>query len=155
MVDDEDAELYPSASPGQLPSAWCHPRVLAYGTITGTYVLPGHPVTLAALRTLFRRTAITYGLDDLDGAAIRDGRPRALTQAISRWINTLIPRMEPVSGIEFDSRHGDGLTLWAVYEQGGDPTISPHIVDLGHTTLTPDNADLTHAMDLLNIVWSN
>jgi len=50
---------------------------------------------------------------DLDTAAIRNGRPRALTQAISQWVNTFSdPDGEPVAGIEFESRHGDGLVLW-------------------------------------------
>ena len=52
--------------------------------------------------------AIRVGLADLDTAAIRDGRPRALTQAISQWINTLTdPDGEAVAGIQFD---------WAVIE---------------------------------------
>lgn len=45
---------------------------------------------------------------------------------ISQWINTLNgPDRKPVAGIEFDSRHGDGLTLWALYEHPGGPVISP------------------------------
>jgi hypothetical protein len=43
---------------------------------------------LAALRNEFRGTAVRLGLADLDGAAIRDGEPRELTQAISQWIST-------------------------------------------------------------------
>ncbi|WP_181762930.1 hypothetical protein [Rhodococcus spelaei] len=28
---------------------------------------------------------------------------------------------------EFDSRHGDGFTLWAVYERPGDTAVSSYV----------------------------
>jgi hypothetical protein len=102
--------------------------------------LPAHPQTLATLRKIFRPLAIRHGLDDLDTAALRDGRPRVLTQAISRWIYALTladtdTDTAAVAGIEFDSRHGDQLHIWALYERVGDPALSPHIDVLEHSPI--------------------
>ncbi len=117
--------------------------------MTGWFVVPGTVDTLATLRTGFRATAIRHGLADLDAAAIRDGCLRALTQAISQRVNTLIdPAGYPVSGIQFDSRHGDGLTLWAVYERPGDGVVSSHVVPLDDGPVEADDPDLVEAMRL-------
>ena len=97
-----------------------------------------------------------HGLDDLDGAAIRDGRPRALTQAISQWINTLTdPNDQPVTGVEFDSRHGDGLRLWAIYERPGDPLSSP---TSPRSSLPPSRRTIPNCggrCDLLGLEWTD
>jgi hypothetical protein len=74
---------------GRVPRSWCTPRLAVRRATTGWFALPGHSETLATLRARFRAAAIRHGLDDIDGAAIRDSCPRTLTQAISQWINTL------------------------------------------------------------------
>ncbi|MFV9459537.1 RES domain-containing protein [Rhodococcus sp. NM-2] len=156
VVDDEDAAAFPTVEPGRVPRSWCVPRMAAHGALTGWFAVPGHPETLATLRVGFRSAAIRHGLDDLDGAAIRDGRPRALTQAISKWINTLGgPDGYPITGVEFDSRHGDGLRLWAVYERPGDPVVSPHVTALDQMPVAPDDGDLAGAMRLLGLEWDD
>ncbi|WP_345341479.1 hypothetical protein [Rhodococcus olei] len=154
VVDDEDEIEFPTLEPGQLSRSWLNARVSGSGAITGWFVVPGDPETIATLRSGFRGAAIRHGLADLDGAAIRDGRPRALTQAISQWINTLTdPVHAPVAGIQFDSRHGDGMTLWAVYERPGDSAVSGHVTPLDSGPLEADDPDLKEAMRLLDLVW--
>lgn len=156
VVDDEDEAAFPSLPLGLVPRSWCTPRLAVRGAVTGWFALPGHPETLATLRAGFRVAAIRHGLDDLDGAAIRDGRPCALTQAISQWINTLTdPDGQPVTGVEFDSRHGDGLRLWAIYERPGDPPISPHLTALESAPVRPDDPELGNAMRLLGLEWDD
>ena len=92
--------------------------MLGHATLAVRFAVPADPDSLATLRTVFRPLAIRYGLDDLDTAALRDGRPRGLTQAISRWLYALTDhRQAAVDGIEFDSRHGDQLRMWALYER--------------------------------------
>lgn len=117
---------------------------------------PATVETLATLRVGFRGAALRHGLADLDGAAIRDGQPRALTQAISRWINGLTAPdgSGPVAGIEFDSRHGDRLTLWAVYEWPGDNAISSNVAPLEYGPVDLTDPDLIEAMRLLDLVWT-
>lgn len=156
VVDDEDEDEFPTIAPGRLPRSWCAPRIAASGVVTGWFVAPGDLETLATLRTRFRATAIRHGLADLDAAAIRDGRPRAVTQAISGWANTLLgPDGDPVAGIEFDSRHGDGLTLWALYERPGDSAVSAHVIPLEHVPVGEADPDLAGAMRLLDLVWAD
>lgn len=76
-------------------------------------------------------------------------------QVVSQWINTLNgPDGEPIAGIEFDSRHGDGLTLWALYENPGDPAISPSITPLANAPVDARDPALAEAMRLLGLVWS-
>lgn len=156
VVDDEDADEYPTLPPGRLPRSWCEPRMIGRGSLTGRFAMPTHPQTLATLRSTFRAMAIRYGLDDLDTAALRDGRPRALTQAISAWIYRLtLADAAAVAGIEFDSRHGDHLLMWALYERDGDPATSPTVDVLGHSPIDHTDGELAEAMRLLDLQWSS
>ena len=156
VVDDDDNAEYPTQPPGELPRSWCEPRMIGRGALNGLFALPAHPQTLATLRSLFRPHAIRHGLDDLDTAALRDGRPRALTQAISRWIYAVtFADGAGVDGIEFDSRHGDQLHMWALYERDGDPVVSPHIDVLEHCPIDHADSDLIEAMKLLGLRWAS
>ncbi|WJJ14376.1 hypothetical protein P9990_26560 (plasmid) [Prescottella equi] len=109
------------------------------------------------MRVGFRGAALRHGLADLDGAEIRDGRHRALTQAISRWIDSLTAPDEsgPVAGIEFDSRHSDRLTLWAVCEWPGDNSISSNVTPPEYGPVDPTDPNLIEAMRLLDLVWTD
>lgn len=108
------------------------------------------------MRVGFCGAALRHRLADIDGAEIRDGRTRALTQAISRWINSLTAQDEsgPVAGIEFDSRHSDRLTLWAGYEWPGDNSISSNVTPAEYGPVDPTDSDLIEAMRLLDLVWT-
>ena len=86
--------------------------------MSGYFAVPWHHETLPTLRQQFLELARSCGCQDLDAGAIRDAK-RELTQPISAWIYTLkSERNRPVDGIEYLSRHGDHLTLWAIYERG-------------------------------------
>lgn len=155
IVDDEPDE-FPTIEPGRIPRSWMSSRVTGSGAISGWFVVPGDTESVATLRTLFRPHAIRHGLLDLDTAAIRDGRPRALTQAVSQWVNTLSdPDGEPVAGIQFDSRHGDGLVLWALYERPGDGPVSKNITVLDYGPVEEHDPDLIEAMRLHNLIWED
>ena len=109
IIDDDD-HLYPTAPAGALSRRWCQPRLNACGRLSGLLAVPGHQESLPTLRQRFLGLAESFGLADLESAAIRDGRPRALTQAISAWMDTLQAADEtPLSGMKFQSRHGDDL----------------------------------------------
>ncbi|QOH59622.1 RES domain-containing protein [Rhodococcus rhodochrous] len=155
IVDDE-ADEFPTIAPGRVPRSWMSSRVTGSGAISGWFVVPGAAESVATLRALFRPHAIRLGLLDLDTAAIRDARPRALTQAISQWGNTLSdPDGEPVAGIEFESRHGDGLVLWTLYEGPGDGAVSKNVTVLYYGPVEEHDADLIEAMRLHNLVWED
>jgi|SoiMethySBSTD1v2_1073268.scaffolds.fasta_scaffold1359316_1 hypothetical protein len=126
--EDDDSAHYPTAIAGTLPRSWCQPRLLASGRLTGTFAVPGHPDSLPTLRRRFLTAAKEFDLADLDAAAIRDSRPRTLTQHIAAWIYTLSSGDGvPLAGIEFQSRHGDNLMLWALFERDTASTAPPQI----------------------------
>ena len=153
-VDDAD-DLYPTIRAGELPRAWCESRLICSAELSGCFVLIGHYETLPTLRQQFLPTAKECGLPDLDAAAIRDSKHRRLTQAISAWVYTLTTRDgEPTTGIQFNSRHGDQLTLWAIYERSASthpPEITNYVEPQG---ITEHDPDLTEAMRIHHLTWA-
>ncbi|QZA16379.1 RES domain-containing protein [Mycobacterium malmoense] len=154
-VEDAD-DLYPAIRPGEIPRAWREPRSICSAELSGWFVLVGHYETLPTLRRQFLPMAKEYGLQDLDAAAIRDGKHRRLTQAMSAWIYTLsTPNGDPTTGIQFDSRHGDQLTLWAIYERSASTASPPEIANYSGTQdITEQDADLTEAMHIHHLTWA-
>ena len=136
--------------------SWCTPRLIASGRLTGTFAVPGHPASLPTLRHRFLKSAKAFGLADLDAAAIRDSRPRALTQAMSAWIYTLTAADgTPLTGIEFFSRHGDNLTLWALYERDPATGGPPEVTAVSADPVDGNDPDLKDAMRLHRLTWSD
>jgi hypothetical protein len=152
-VDDEDAARHPTVVPGTLAYNWCEGRRICSGRMTGRFVVPGHHESLPTLRQQFLQLARSCGCEDLDAGAIRDAK-RELTQRISAWIYTLGSETDqPVDGIEYLSRHGDHLKLWAIYERG--QTDSPsQVANRNDNPVTPDDPDLTDAMRIHRITWA-
>lgn len=160
-LDDTDAEddtlTYPTASAGLVPLSWCDSRLVGTATLHGPFVQIGDISTIASLRIRFRAPAMSMGLADLDAAALRDARPRALTQAISAYLyRQRTPDDDiPVTGIEFSSRHADNCRLWAVYERPGDPETSPHLdPHLADESVDPTDLLLSQAISLLGLTWA-
>ncbi len=157
IVDNDDSDSrYPSAAPGALPRPWCEPRQLASGQLTGVFVQPSQPESLSTLRNRLIPIAKLLGLADLDAAAVRDSRPRELTQAISSWIYTLrTTEGAPLTGIEFRSRHGDSMLLWAVYERNPAANTPPEIVSTTANSVSAADPELAEAMRLHRLHWSD
>jgi hypothetical protein len=157
IIDNANCDaLYPTAAAGSVPRSWCAPRLLASARLAGTFAVPGHPELLPTLRARFLNEAKAFGLADLDAAAIRDSRPRALTQAISAWIYTLSSADGPlISGIEFASRHGDNVRLWALYERDTTTSAPPQVTAVSADPVNGDHPDLQEAMRLHRLTWSD
>lgn len=156
-IEIDDEEEFPTIEAGTIPNEWCTPRRSGTATMRGAFAVPGHHQSLAALRTIFRTKALGLGLEDLDAAAIRDARPRTLTRGIAAWLYQVKDAdTARIDGIEFNSRHGDDLALWAIYERGTDTnvsaTLSPQFDD---TDLDPEDTDLSRAMELLGLRWAD
>jgi hypothetical protein len=82
---------------------------------------------------------------DLDGAAIRSTVPRGLTQEISSWAYTQLVDDARLDGIAFESRHGTGLRLWALWERGDDGDRSAQLHDCATAAIARDDPDLLAA----------
>jgi len=93
------------------------------------------------------------GLADFDAAALRDAGARNLTREVASW---LYDRTDPaIDGVAFDSRHGDGLHLWAIFERPDAGNRSPLLHDVSHVALTPETPELMTAFTLLGLAWED
>ncbi|WP_248846296.1 hypothetical protein [Rhodococcus pyridinivorans] len=57
-----------------------------------------------------------------------------------------------MAGIEFESWHGDGLVLWALYERPGDGPVSKNVTVLDYGPVEEHDSDLIEAMRLHKLV---
>lgn len=156
LAEIDDDEQHPTAAAGTISPKWCEQRILAAAKMSGAFALPSHHLTLPTLRRRFLPLARNLGLDDVDAAAVRDSRPRALTQAIAAWTYTLsTAEGAPLTGIQFRSRHGDDLTLWAIYERA-DELDSPAVITNRSRQSPVQRHDpaLTQAMQIHRLSWS-
>lgn len=152
---DDDAVEFPSAAPGTLRWDWCAARRAGEARLTGWYAAPADVESLPTLRAKFLPLAVHHGLPDVDAATIRLAEPRAFTQEIAAWLNEQDgPGSQPLAGVQFESRHGDGLLLWAIFERPDDATVSPLLIDIADTQVDADDMDLLEAMRIHRIVWA-
>ena len=150
--DDEDKVLHPTIAPGQVPKEWLDERAAASAQLSGRYCAVTDSGSVAALYPHFIGLALASGLGDFDTAALKDARPRHLTQAVASWLY----EMTDFNGVTFASRHGDDLQLWAIFERPGDPPITPNIQDvIVEKLLQLDSPEISDAFRLLGLQWEN
>lgn len=150
VVDAADDQQFPTALAGQVPTAWLEPRCAGTALLTGTFIDVRSPGTVREIRHHLGAHATTLGVTDLDAASLKLSSPRAFTQHVAAWVY-----QQPVNptGIRFGSRHGDELTLWAVFEHAGDEHSSNALtshVEKPLDTLTPA---LLTAFELFDLSW--
>ena len=154
VEDDSDAEHFPSARPGELDiDQWLVNRVAGTARLTGRFVDITAAETVADLHPLFKGKALAYNLKDFDAAALKNAENRLLTQEVSQFLWT---RKNPdgtdfCDGIQFRSRHGDDLLLWAVYERDSDGQTSAHITGVELEDLSSNTPELRAALSLLGL----
>lgn len=148
--DEADASMNPTADPGHVPYSWLEFRTAATATLTGSFCAVTTAETVAALRPTFISLALKLGLGDFDTAALKDGRPRALTQAVASHLYGTAA----LDGVTFASRHGDDLELWAIFERPSDPPVSPRLSNIEIRPLSPEDPDVTAAFKLLGLAWA-
>ncbi|MGO1543611.1 MAG: RES family NAD+ phosphorylase [Gulosibacter sp.] len=130
-VDESDEILHPTVEPGFVDiDNWLALRAASSAHLDGHFCDVTASETIAALWYRFHSTATSmYGLHDFDAAALKDARPRELTQSVSQylWNMRTDEGIDVCDGAEFRSRHGDDLVLWAIFEREGDPQVSPKL----------------------------
>jgi hypothetical protein len=67
-------------------------------------------------------------------------------------VATYVYETTDLDGIRFASRHGDDLTLWAIFERH-DTAVSPCLAETELTELTVDHPALARAFDVLGLAW--
>ncbi|MCP3425508.1 RES domain-containing protein [Rothia sp. AR01] len=153
IVDDEPTMSRSSPSGTLDLAAWLSPRQASTARLSGTYCRVTDSTSVAALYGRFSPRARLYGLPDFDASALKIAEPRLLTQEISQhlWEAKNEDEGHLCDGVEFSSRHGDDLLLWAVYERPGDPEVSPYVVSPQQVALGRDHPELRRALALLGI----
>lgn len=155
VEDEQDAAEYPSRRPGVVPLAWLEAREASSATLSGGYCVVTDKETLPTLRAMFLASALRYGLADLDAGALRLSAPRALTQQIAAWLYDLHDGSGGlVDGVQFESRHGDRIALWAIFERDNDGTASSRLSDVRALPLHADQPELLEAFRLHRLTWA-
>ena len=100
---------------------------------------------------------MTVTVAERDAAALRLVAPRGFTQEVSRFLYAaLLPSGAASAGVAFQSRHGDGQKLWAIFERDTDlgAPRSRRITDDDSVPIAEDHPDLVVAMTLHHLEWS-
>lgn len=130
--------------PGVVPRDWVSRRAAGSATLAGSHIAIGTAATLSWLRPRIARLLNRHGLDDIDGGTVRQSA-RGFTRDLSRWLHE---HTDPIlDGVEFDSRHGNRLVLWATFERASDGESSRHLVDRGHEPLSANDPALRRALE--------
>lgn len=154
--DPADASAFPTIAGGFVPASWLRHRRIGAATLAGWYVIPGDKQSLPALRSRFLALAIRLQLPDVDAGTIRMARPRSFTQHIAQWIfQQLGPDGRLLAGVRFESRHGDGLMLWAVFERPADGDVSAWFSHTTADAISADDDDLVDAMRIHRLRWDS
>jgi RES domain-containing protein len=140
--------------PGHLDPAWLEVRCIGEATVRGSFAEIGHSASLARIQKELALRLAHYGIQDLDGSAIRVSAPRRLTQEISRFVfeQTARGRRRAFDGISYLSRLGDELRNWALFEPIGKKGAASLVAEVRLSRIGPRHPELRGALELLGIV---
>ncbi len=156
-VEDDDGSIgrYPEAPPGAIGYRWLENRLYGSAHQTGRYCAVTHSRSIAAL--IAHYPLGEHGLTpyDVDTALLKDAHDRNLTRSIARWLYDLHDHGQAlVDGVAFESRHGDELQMWAVFERPDSPRRRPALAPLmGPAQVAPELPELLEAFDRFGLSW--
>lgn len=150
VEDPQDRDAHPTAPAGKVPMSWLGPRMAASADLAGTFCAVTSAESVAALFPHFIILARSLGLHDFDAAALKDARPRQLTQCVATHLHAATD----FDGVRFESRHGDDLALWAVFERTSPDAVSPLISNIHQGSMVPDDPELAAAFRILGLEWA-
>lgn len=158
-IDDPDglASLDLQAPPGAIGYDWLEGRQFGRANQLGCYCFITHSRSITAIDQAGQFAAHGIPSRDVDAALLKDPANRVLTRSIARWVYDLRDqdRRELVDGIEFRSRLGDEIRMWALFERSPDETKrhSNLITPEWNAPVAPDTPDLVEALARLGLVW--
>ncbi|MGM7667741.1 RES domain-containing protein [Microbacterium sp. A93] len=131
IVDDDGSiGQFPEGAAGTIGFSWLDGREYASARQVGRYCFITHSRSLAALIAHYPLDRHGLATNDMDAALLKDAHDRVLTRSIARWLYDLHGDDDAgvvVDGVRFQSRHGDEIRAWAVFERADDPARSPRI----------------------------
>ena len=145
-IELEPGEIDHAVAPGTLVVAdWVARRRIGGGGVQGGFAAVGTSPSLSYLHGRLADVLDDFGLEELDGAALRSGR-RQLTQLISRMVfECSTPEgQREFAGIRYLSRYGDEFENWAIFEPATIDTEQPG-------QIAPDDLDLIEAARRLGV----
>ncbi len=153
---DPDDDFHPTMPAGNIDRSWLDRRCVGSAELTGSYVDVGAAESVAWLRQHLAELAVRAGLPDFDGAALRSIAPRAFTQEISTALYETAIRGEVPDGIRFESRHGNDVELWAMFERPsrGDVEHCDLLVDIGSQVIADADPDLLEALRIHGLLMA-
>ncbi|MFD4421254.1 RES domain-containing protein [Agromyces sp. NPDC058484] len=154
--DDGSVEEHDEAADGAVGYSWLDGRAYGSAQQAGRYCFITHSRTVAALQQHYPFQRHGIALADVDTALLKDVRDRVLTRSIARWLYDLRDqdRSELVDGVEFRSRHGDDICVWAVFERAGDEPRSRLIEPVEPAQrLTDETPELLEAFSRFGLHW--
>jgi RES domain len=125
-IDDDEP-----VTSGVVPVEWLTDRAIGEATLAGEFAQVGATRSLVYLRDRLAQ--------DLDASAIRRHIPRSTTQAIGR----LVFHCARFAGVQYESRLGDDIHNWAVFEPADVSGTSEPVAE--------DDPDLALALALLGL----
>ena len=158
-VDDDDGTIgaFPEVPTGTVGFDWLDSRMFGRGQQSGRYCFITHSRSVAALQASYRFDRHGIAPINVDAALLKNAQDRVLTRSVARWLFDLRDehRNELVDGVEFRSRHGDEIRMWAVFERAeDDSTHSEHIRPGDTHPVTPETPELLEALDRYGLRWA-
>ena len=158
-VEDDDGSVsqHTEGGPGEVGYRWLEGRAFGTAYETGRYAFITHSLSIAALKARYPFGRYGIALSDVDTGMLKDAYDRVLTRSIARWIYDLQGDDvgELVDGVEFRSRHGDEIRMWAVFERSDDDQHSRHIAPQEEPVrVTDETPELLEAMRRLGLRWT-
>ncbi|GAA4489905.1 RES domain-containing protein [Microbacterium panaciterrae] len=153
--DDGSVGQYPEAPQGGVGYRWLEDRLYGRARQAGRYCAITHSRTLGALSKSYPLGRHGLTPRDVDAALLKDARDRDFTRSVARWLHDLHDGGSPlVDGVQFASRHGDELRMWAVFERADSSYRSSHLEPLSEPVrVTPDTPELLEAFERFGLHW--
>jgi hypothetical protein len=158
-IEDSAGELkdHPDAPSGTVGYHWIEERLAGNAELSGRYCLITHRESISAIQAgfPFARFKLTPFL--LDASDLKDGDQRDLTRSVARWIFDLRDEQQNdlVDGIEFRSRFGDDLPMWAIFERAADGETSGRLANEQTFSLHPETPEVIEAFQLHHLRWND
>lgn len=160
-IEDTDGETtrYPDAPSGTVGYRWLEQRFGGSAIQSGTYCVVTNSISISTIQAHF--PFARYGLTPilLDASVLKDAGQRDLTRSIANWIFELRDdsQNDLVDGIEFNSRFGDELRMWAVFERVADQELdtSARLTNAKHFALHPDTPAVVEAFRIHGLRWND
>ncbi|MHB1172994.1 MAG: hypothetical protein ACYCZY_11005 [Lacisediminihabitans sp.] len=146
----------PEYASGAVNYDWLDKRQAGHAEQDGRYCFVTHSTSVALLRDEFPLERYGVRERDFDASLLKDAAPRALTRSIARWLYLQRDDVhgDLVDGIEFRSRHGDELRMWAIFERADDGPVSSRLQSRVSAPLTSETEDLQRAFALHHLSWA-